>query len=462
MNTRRMLLLFAKEWDRPALARLAPRYGFEYAGFDPQRPSGMLQLPGFDPVRLARALARRHRQRGLAGILSNHEGYGALTAALLARELGLPGHDPAAVALAQHKYHCRQVLARVLPEAVPPFELVPARPDPDYLPSMGYPCFVKPVKANFSILARRVDDAASLRAHVRRPWPERLLLRLLVRPYERVCRLLLGLTPTSRRFIAEGLLQGRQLNVDGYAHRGRPHILGVVDELMYPGTQAFLRFDLPARLPAHVQRRAEAVAAEAVMAIGLSQGLFNVELTWDPQTDRLAIIEVNPRMATQFADLYRAVYGIDLYLLACALTCGEDPAEAPRLPPSAGAGASCVFRCFDGGGPDPESAVHINACITSALPHARVQLYFRPAWLRWLEYRWLGSHRYAVVNLTATDHATLHRDYTRLCQATGWPAIWGADPELAEGLASGLCSMETARCRALAGGRTVSDPSPRP
>ena len=429
MPPRRVLLLFMKEWDEAALARLAPRYAYEFAGFDLQRPAGMLRLPGFDPFRLARALVRRHRGRGIAGVLSNHEGYGALTAALLARELGLPGHDPAAVALAQHKYHCRAALARVLPEAVPPFELVPARPAPTYVPRMGYPCFVKPVKANFSILARRVDDATALRAHVLRPWPERLLFRLLNGPYERACRQLPGLTPTARRFLAEGLLPGRQINVDGYVHRGQPHILGVVDEVMYPGTQAFLRFDLPARLPADVTRRAETLAAEAARALGLSQGLFNVELTWDAASDRLAIIEVNPRMASQFADLYRAVCGVDLHSLACALACGDDPAELPRLAPSAGAGASFVFRLFDGGGPDPAAAARMRERIAAALPDARVQLYFRPTWLRWLEYRWLGSHRYAVVNLTAADRECLCRDYERLCQATGWPAIWPANPE---------------------------------
>jgi hypothetical protein len=289
---------------------------------------------------------------------------------------------------------------------------------------MGYPCFVKPVKANFSILARRVDDAAVLRAHVLRPWPERLLFRLLNGPYERACRRLPGISPTARRFIAEGLLSGRQINVDGYLHGGRPHVLGVVDEVMYPGTQAFLRFDLPARLPEAVKRRAETLAAEAVQALGLTQGLFNVELTWEPDTDRLAIIEVNPRMASQFADLYRAVCGVDLYAIACALACGEDPAELPRLPPSAGVGASFVFRRFDGGGPDPATAARVGDRIAAALPNARVQLYFRPTWMRRLEYRWLGSHRYAVVNLTAADPEALGRDYQRLCQAAGWPAAW--------------------------------------
>jgi len=87
-------------------------------------------------------LARRHRGHGIAGVLSNHEGYGALTAALLARELSLPGPDPAAVALAQHKYHCRAALARVLPEATP-FQTGAIATGPTYAPRMGYPCFIK-------------------------------------------------------------------------------------------------------------------------------------------------------------------------------------------------------------------------------------------------------------------------------------------------------------------------------
>ena len=424
MTPRRILLLFAKEWDRPALARLAPRYDFEFAGFDPQHLAGMLRLPGFDPFRLARTLARRHRGRGLAGVLSNHDGYGALTAALLARELGLPGNDPAAVALAQHKLHCREALARALPEAVPPYALLPTRPGPDYVPPMGYPCFVKPVKANFSILARRVDVGAELRAHVLRAWPERLLFRLLNGPYERACRVLPGLTPTATRFIAEGLLLGRQINVDGYVHRGEPHILGMVDEVMYPGTHAFLRFDLPAHLPPDVVRRAGVLAAEAVRVLGLTQGMFNVELVWDPRTDRLSILEVNPRMASQFADLYRAVVGVDLYAVACALACGENPSELPPRAPVAGRGSSFVFRRFDGGGPAPAEAAAVRERLRAAFPHAHVQLYFRPAWLRRLEYRWLGSHRYAVVNLAAADGEALQRDYERLCMITGWPAVW--------------------------------------
>ena len=41
-----------------------------------------------------------------------------------------------------------------------------------------------------------------------------------------------------------------QYNLDGYMLDGRLHVLGIVDAVMYPGTQAFMRFELPSRSPA--------------------------------------------------------------------------------------------------------------------------------------------------------------------------------------------------------------------
>ena len=47
-------------------------------------------------------------------------------------------------------------------------------PDGDALP-LPFPLFVKPVKATFSVLARRVDSFAELRRHLRFGWFERLV-----------------------------------------------------------------------------------------------------------------------------------------------------------------------------------------------------------------------------------------------------------------------------------------------
>ena len=49
----------------------------------------------------------------------------------------------------------------------------------------------------------------------------------------------MGSTPWPWLFVVG---QGRQINVDGFVHGGEVHLLGVTDEVMYPGTISFQRF----------------------------------------------------------------------------------------------------------------------------------------------------------------------------------------------------------------------------
>jgi hypothetical protein len=48
-------------------------------------------------------------------------------------------------------------------------------------------------------------------------------------------------TIDAHHLIAEEIITAVQANVDGYRNNGRITILGIEDEVMYPGTQAFLR-----------------------------------------------------------------------------------------------------------------------------------------------------------------------------------------------------------------------------
>lgn len=57
----------------------------------------------------------------------------------------------------------------------------------------------------------------------------------------------------AHHMIAEELLGGHHVNLDGYVHDGKVKVLGVIDEHMYPGTHAFQRFEYPSRVPADAQ-----------------------------------------------------------------------------------------------------------------------------------------------------------------------------------------------------------------
>lgn len=422
----RLLLLFHGTWEDEVVASFQRssdvrlfRVGFETFGF-PQ----VLRLFGFDAGRYAQRLANRFAGR-LDAVWSNDDQFGALLAAVVAQRLGLPGADPRAIVRAQHKLQLRQVLAERMPHAnvraaALPWPLGDRRcRDPRALAEavaasgLRFPLFAKPVKGTFSALARRVDSAEQLAAHLRLPPADRWLLARVQRPFEQLAATVGEPLPCGAdHVLLEEVQAGEQLNVDGYVDRGRVHVLGVIDECMYPGEVAgarhFAGFTLPSRAPADVQTRAATIAAEAVRAVGYDHGLFNVELfVGDDGTIR--VIEINPRGAGQFTTLYRAVYGVDVERLALQLARGGDPAAVPRSEPAGAAAASFVFRRFDGRpGPQPDA----EARAWLAHRHPRSRLWTEPCSPRALrrEYRWLGSHRHAVWNHAAADFPTLFRD----------------------------------------------------
>ncbi len=123
----RIALLFNHDWDALGFGRLASQFSFDEAGFDLFCFPSNARLIGFDLQRFAARQARRARARGWAGVVSHHEQFGALAAALMAEATGLPGTPVAAILACQHKLHARQVLQQVCPDANLPFAALDAR-----------------------------------------------------------------------------------------------------------------------------------------------------------------------------------------------------------------------------------------------------------------------------------------------------------------------------------------------
>ena len=429
MTRRRILVLFAQEWDRLALADplLADRYEFVHSGFDLFRFPENARLLAFDARRYVDHLVRLARREGVAGVISPHEQFGTLIAAEVAQRLGLPGPDPRAVLTAQHKYYARVAMAGAIPDATPQFGVFPQHlADPGALP-LPFPFFVKPVKATFSVLARRVDSFAELRRHLRFGRLERLVAERLIRPFDDLLAAYPGFEIDAHHLVAEELVEGMQVNVDGYADRGAIRILGIVDELMYPGTMAFNRFEYPSSLPQAVQARIAAVAEQAVAAVGFDHGLFNVELCYDPSADAIKVVEINPRVASQFVTLYRSVEGISLYDLMLSLAVGETPHCEPR-PQAHAYAASFVFRRFDGRPVRPAPSEDRLAQVAARHPDAHLMLYLKRGAALAREMKWLGSHRFAVLNLSGRDRPELYAHYRDIRDALGFAGHGGPEP----------------------------------
>ena len=423
----RTLVLFNYDWDASAFERLRDRWPLEHAGFDLFSFPSCLRLATFDLHGFVDRLVQRARRGAWRAVVSHHEQFGALGAALLAERMGWPGTSVAAVLACQHKVHARQVLQRVAPEANLPFARLQARYGDAIPHGLHYPAFAKPVKAAFSVLARRVANHAQLTALTRFGPLEQWIIRRLVEPFDAIARERLGAAASAHGMLLEEPVDAPQFNLDGYVFRGEARAIGVVDAVMYPGTGAFQRFERPSRLPECVQERALDVAARFLKAVGFDHGFFNMEFFYDPATDALKVIEFNPRLASQLADLYRRVDGIDAHAGSLALAHGHDPAPAMRCAPSAGAAASFVFRSFD------------RERVPTAPTSRRLRRFngrFPDAWLRAMpkqgrglarDFKWLGSHRYGVLHLGGADAVDLQERYRRACALLGWPAAEARD-----------------------------------
>jgi hypothetical protein len=420
--------LFSYDWDADAFAALAGQAQFDHAGFDLFSFPSNAHLIGFDLQRFARAQAARGKRLGWAGVVSHHEQFGALAAALVAEQLGLPGATPESILAAQHKLHARQVLQQVAPEANVRFCGLDARYGQDVPHGLHYPAFVKPVKAAFSVLARQVNNRDELQGHTRFGRRELWVIRRLVEPFERVMQARLPGAGTAHRLMLEEPLpfDTPQYNLDGWVYNGQVHALGVVDAIMYPGTQAFMRWDYPSKSDGRVQARALDVARRFLGAIGYAHGFFNMEFFHDPRSDRLAVIEFNPRLASQFGDLYARVQGRNAHAMSVALALGQDPQDLPRSQPTAGAAASLVYRAFSATSAPPMPSAAQRAQLQHEFADALLFAYPKAGHSLNRDFKWLGNYRYGIVHLGGRDAADLQARAEKASALLGWPAPYHA------------------------------------
>ena len=422
-----ILVLFDQEWDTPQLRKLSAKttneYRFFYEGFDLFRFPSNATLLWFDIYRFVERLAKKYGSGRIDGIVSSHEQFGALTAGLLGERLGLPAMSTRSVLNAQHKSLARLLLQQHVPDATVPFTTFPYTVKSADEVLLPFPFYAKPVKAAYSVLARRVECFAELKRHLDfQPW-EMFIIKRLVRPFNDVVERLGVSGINGHWMIGEQLIAGLQVNVDGFIEQGKVHVLGVIDAVMYPGTDAFLRWDYPSRLPPKFIDNIHQTTIVVVRALGLDHGLFNVELRLDPETGACKVIEVNPRMAMQFSDMYEAVDGVNLHALAIRLALNE-PAAIDQCRAAGGrykVATSFVYRRFDGLPQRHFPGAAEIAALSRFDPDAQLITFKKTGGELKRESRWLQSYRYACLNMAANAEGELAEKYQRASAILGFP-----------------------------------------
>jgi hypothetical protein len=316
-------------------AGLEHRYRVRYAGPD---------LDGVDAFD-ANAFVASCSRLPIDGVVATKD-RSALLAAALAERLGLPGPTPQQLAACQHKPTSRARQRQVVPDATPDFALLEGHRLPFHPPF-----FVKPVVGRLSQNAQRIDELAQLLLLVEDDYGE------LWGEIARVA----GLAPAvAHGFLAEELLEGEEVTLEGYVFEGRVTVIGITDSVKYSGTNSFERFEYPTRLPEERQVELAELAERLVHGLGFDGGFFNVEY-FVPEAGPAKIIEINGRLASQFAPLVHALHGRSTYDALFALACGCDPHwHAAR--PDGVAVSYCLrtFRdAFVAAVPEPEESLEL-------------------------------------------------------------------------------------------------------
>jgi biotin carboxylase len=394
----RILVLCPSHRDHRELPRLTDGahhlYFHDYASIALEQMVSAVQAPADvgDPEAEIEAIVAKYRGQ-VDAVLSTDDYPGSTLASIVAARMGLPGTAPRNNLLCQHKLHSRIAQKIAVPEAVPEFTMLHAGG-----PQPRYPCFVKPVKSFFSIGACRVDNAGQLeRARASATLPDSFFA-----PFRTLYEHHVGEPFGDGSVLAEGLLEGLQFTVEGFAFAGEVEVIAIVDSVMFPGTVSFRRFDYPSRLPDSVQARAARLAARVMRAIGFSHGQFNIELMYDAARDTLSIIEINPRMASQFADMYEKVDGWSSYEGLVDLALGRRPRPLRRAGRH-GVAVSHVLRRFDDAFVEAVADAREIREIERRHPDVRVEILCTPGMRLSQEMQDGASYRYGIVNVGARD-----------------------------------------------------------
>ena len=132
--------------------------------------------------------------------------------------------------------------------------------------------------------------------------------------------------------------------------------------------------------------------------VGFDNGLFNIEMMYDECDGSVRIIEVNPRMSSQFADLFEKVDGVNSYEILLNIALGQEPMYA-RGKGKHTVAVSHVLRTFSDKKilrvPDKE---HEDALL-KRFPDMRIELFGKPGETLSALLQDGNSFRYGIINL---------------------------------------------------------------
>ncbi|RPK54535.1 hypothetical protein EES43_28595 [Streptomyces sp. ADI96-02] len=339
---------------------------------------------------------------------------------MLGEEYGTRTTSLESVVKCEHKYWSRLEQAKVV-DNCPRFGRVDLDSDDPRPPKdVDFPMWLKPALSYSSELAYGVADMDEFREAVKEI---RAGIARVGRPFEHVLGLL-DLPPEMRDVggqvcLAEEAMTGLQAAVEGYVHDGEVVVYGALDSINYPGSSSFLRHQYPSTLPDAVIRQMHDVSRRTMEQIGMDRATFSIEYFYDPKTQKISLLEINPRHSQSHAELFDYVDGAPNHHRMLSLALDKDPA----LPVAGGPyrlAAKWYYRWFGEGRvhevPGPDEIARIE----KEIPGVRIDVV--PAeGQRLSSVSQQDSYSYEVAHIFTggDDEADLRRKFDRCVAALG-------------------------------------------
>ncbi len=241
----------------------------------------------------------------------------------------LPSASLEAVLKCEHKYWSRVVQRAVVPEHIPLFLAFDPFDDEalgKITHQLDYPFWIKPVKSFSSYLGFRINNENDFKEAI----PE---IRQNIARFSEPFDYLLDMVEMPEELeevrgghcIAESIIGGRQCTQEGFVFKGEAEVYGTVDSFRESNLTTFSSYQYPSTLPKQVIAQMTELTQKVMRHIGYDNAPFNIEYYWDVETDRINLLEINPRISASHCYLFEQVDGSTHHKVAVDLALGRKP-----------------------------------------------------------------------------------------------------------------------------------------
>ncbi|WP_406661797.1 ATP-grasp domain-containing protein [Methanolobus sp. ZRKC3] len=290
--------------------------------------SEIRKVPDYDMGALIATAERRIKDTpgGIHAVVSYFDFPATDLVPILARTFGVPGPSPESIFKCQHKYWSRLEQQQVIPDNIPEFcAFDPFDDNPLASIEVKPPFWIKPFRSFKSFLAFRIKTREQFNEHI----PEiRENINFIHEPFLYLLKRY-NMPPEiaymRESCLVEKPLSGHQCTLEGYVFNGDVVIYGIVDSIKDQHFSSFSRYEYPSFLPDKVQNQMSRVCKQVIRHIGLDQSVFNVEFFYEPSSNEVYLLEINPRISQSHADLFEKVHGISHHRVMLQIALGRRP-----------------------------------------------------------------------------------------------------------------------------------------